>query len=134
MPTVTIRKHPTENRIQVEPEVAVLRPNEKLTFKVSGENGFAAGARVKVSFERRYRVIPGLALRRAAGRCGPFACRAQDSRNPEEGKFVFDAAGDFETGAVEDRPWRMLPHMWKYDVSWTGLPDLDPMIKIEGGG
>jgi hypothetical protein len=134
MATVTIRKHPTENRIQVEPELAVLRPNERLTFKVSSENGFAPGTRVKVTFERRYRVVPMLRFARAAARCGPFACRAQDSRNPEEGKFVFNSAGDFETGVVEDRPWAMLPHTWKYDVSWSGLPDLDPMIKIEGGG
>ncbi len=134
MPTVTIRKHPTENRIEVEPEVAVLRPNECLTFKVSSENGFAPGTRVSVNFQKRYRVVPMLAVPRAAKRCGPFARRAEDSRNPEEGKFVFDSAGDFETGAVEDRPWSMLPHTWKYDVSWSGLPDLDPMIKIEGGG
>lgn len=134
MPTVIIRKHPTESRIQVEPEVAVLRPNEKLTFKVSSENGFEPGTKVAVKFQKRYRVVPMLELSRAAARCGPFAHRSQDARNPEEGRFVFDAAGDFETGAVDDRPWAMLPHTWKYDVSWTGLPDLDPMIKIEGGG
>jgi hypothetical protein len=134
MATVTISRHPTENRIQVQPEVAVLRPNERLTFKVSSENGFEPGTRVRVTFQKRYRVLPVLALARSAGRCGPFARCHQDSRNPEEGKFVFDAAGELETGAVEDRPWAMLPHTWKYDVSWTGLPDLDPMIKIEGGG
>jgi hypothetical protein len=133
MATVTIRKHPTESRIEVQPEIAVLRPNERLTFKVSSENGFPPGTKVSVKFQKGYRVLPVLAVRRGASRCGPFAHRHQDSRNPEEGRFVFDAAGDFETGAVEDRPWTMLPHTWKYDVSWTGLPDLDPMIKIEGG-
>jgi hypothetical protein len=134
MTTVVIRKHPTENRIEVDPEVAILKPNEKLTFKVSSENGFAPGTKVNVRFHRTYRVVPMLSLARASGRCGPFAHRAQDARNPEEGRFVFESAGDFETGAVEDRPWSMLPRTWKYDVSWTGLPDLDPMIKIEGGG
>ncbi len=134
MPTVIIRKHPTENRIQVEPNVAVLRPNEKLTFKVSSENGFAPGTQVNVKFQKLYRVVPMLELSRASARCGPFAHRAQDARNPEEGRFVFDAAGDFDTGQVEDRPWAMLPHTWKYDVSWSGLPDLDPIVKIEGGG
>jgi hypothetical protein len=134
MPTVVIRKHPRENRIQVEPEVAVLRPNEKLTFKVSSENGFAPGTKVAVKFQRLYRVVPMLAIARAAARCGPFVHRAQDARNPEEGRFVFDAAGEFETGAVDDRPWMMLSHKWKYDVSWTGLPDLDPIVKIERGG
>jgi len=134
MPTVIIRKHPTEMAIQVEPEVAVLRPNEKLTFKVSSENGFEPGTRVAVKFHKLYRVVPMLEFSRVAARCGPFSHRAEDARNPEEGRFVFDAAGDFETGAVEDRPWAMLPHTWKYDVSWSGLPDLDPMIKIERGG
>lgn len=134
MPTVIIGKHPTANAIQVEPEVTVLRPNEKLTFKVSSENGFDAGTHINVKFQKLYRVVPILELSRAAARCGPFAHRAGDARNPEEGRFVFGAAGDFETGPVEDRPWAMLPHTWKYDVSWTGLPDLDPMIKIERGG
>jgi hypothetical protein len=134
MPTVIIRKHPTENRIQVEPAVAVVRPDEKLTFKVSNENGFPTGARVTVKFQKAYRVLPMLEIPRATGRCGPFAHRAQDPRNPEEGRFVFDAAGDYETGPVQDRPWAMLPHTWKYDVSWTGLPDLDPIVKIEKGG
>jgi hypothetical protein len=133
MPTVIIRKHPSKIRIQVEPEVAVLRPDEKLTFKVSSENGFEPGTRVNVKFQKLYRV-PGQEVSRTASRCGPFAHRAQDPRNPEEGRFVFDAAGDFETGAVEDRPQAGQPHTWKYDVSWNGLPDLDPMIKIEGGG
>lgn len=131
MATVTIRKHPTANAIQVDPEIAVLRPNEKLTFKISGENGFEPGTRVTVRFQRAYRV---LAVGRSAARCGPFAHRAQDPRNPEEGRFVYDAAGDFDTGPVEDRPWAMLSHSWKYDVSWTGLPDLDPIVKIERGG
>jgi hypothetical protein len=134
MVTVIIRKHATENRIEVEPEVAVLRPGEKLAFKVSGENGFEPGTRVTVKFQKAYRVLPGLALARSAARCGPFAHRSQDPRNPEEGRFVYDGAGDYETGAVEDRPWAMLPHTWKYDVSWTGLPDLDPIVKIERGG
>jgi len=134
MPTVIIRKHSTENRIQVEPEVAVLRPDERLTFRVSSDSGLQPGTQVTVKFQRRYRVVPMLELSREAARCGPFAHRAQDARNPEEGTFVFDAAGDYETGTVEDRPWAMLPHTWKYDVSWTGLPDLDPMIKIEQGG
>jgi hypothetical protein len=134
MPTVIIRKHPTGNAIQVEPEIAVLRPSEKLTFKVSSENGFEPGTKVKVKFQKLYRVVPKLELSRTSTRCGPFAHRSQDVRNPEEGRFVFDAAGDFDTGPVEDRPWAMLPHTWKYDVSWTGLPDLDPMVKIERGG
>jgi len=134
MATVIIRKHPTENRIQVEPEVAVLKPNEKLTFKVSSENGFEPGTKVSVKFRKIYRVGPVMPLSRAAARCGPFAHCAEDVRNPEEGRFVFDAAGDFETGAVEDRPWWRLPHTWKYDVSWSGLDDLDPIVKIERGG
>jgi len=131
MPTVIIRKHPRESRIQVEPEVAVLRPDEKLTFKVSSENGFEAGTQVAVKFQKRYRAGEHS---KEASRCGPFAHRAKDARNPEEGRFAFDAVGDFETGAVEDRPQARESHTWKYDVSWTGLPDLDPMIKIEGGG
>ena len=134
MPTVTIRKHPTDKAIQVDPEIAVLRPNEKLTFKVSSENGFEPGTKVAVKFQKSYRVVPMLEISRATARCGPFAHRAEDARNPEEGRFVFEAAGDFDTGPVEDRPWAMLAHTWKYDVSWSGLPDLDPMIKIERGG
>lgn len=134
MPTVVIRKHPTESAIQVEPEIAVLRPDEKLTFRVSTESGFGAGTRVTVKFQRLYRVVPMLELSRSAARCGPFAHRAGEARNPEEGMFVFDSAGELETGPVEDRPWAMLPHIWKYDVSWTGLPDLDPIVKIEKGG
>ncbi|MGH9334910.1 MAG: hypothetical protein ACRD21_14315, partial [Vicinamibacteria bacterium] len=119
MATVIIRKHPRENAIQVEPEIAVLKPREKLTFKVSGENGWQPGTKVTVKFQRAYRVIPVLAVRRAATKCGPFALRSGDTRNPEDGKFEFNSAENFETGAVEDLPWPLLPHVWKYDVSWT---------------
>lgn len=132
MPTVIIRKHPTENRIQVEPETAVLKPQENLTFHVAGENGFSPGTEVTVQFRKEY-LTPKMAHPKSTMRCGPFARRSQDPRNPKEGKFVFDSPGDFETGAVKDRP-RTVPHTWKYDVSWTNLPTLDPMIKIEKGG
>jgi hypothetical protein len=74
MPTVIIRKHPTQNAIQVEPEVAVLRPDEKLTFKISSENGFETGTRVGVKFQKRYRVVPMLELSGAAD-AEPFASR-----------------------------------------------------------
>lgn len=132
MPTVIIRKHPTENKIQVEPEVAVLRPNEKLTFQISSANGFAPGTSVTVLFKKEF-LTPKGARPKATTRCGPFARRSQDSRNPKEGKFVFDSPGDFETGVVKDRP-RTVAHTWKYDVEWTGCDLLDPMIKIERGG
>lgn len=132
MATVIIGRHPTENRVEVEPEVAVLRPNERLTFQISSANGFAPGTSVTVQFRKQY--MTSTADRpRAAARCGPFARRARDARNPREGKFVFDSPGDFETGVVNDRP-RTVARTWKYDVQWTGCDLLDPMIKIEKGG
>lgn len=132
MATVIIRKHPTENRIEVDPEIAVLKPDEKLTFRVSSSNGFAPGTNVTVQFRKEY-FTPKAERPRAASQCGPFARRAGEPRNPKQGTFVFDAPGDFETGVVKVRP-RTVPHTWKYDVQWTGCELLDPMIKIEKGG
>jgi hypothetical protein len=130
MPIVTIRKDATQNRIVVDPEEATLKPGETLTFRVVNPTGFAPGTRVAVLFRKEYRT--GNPERpRPANRCGPFARRVREPRNPREGKFVFDSPGDFETGIVNDRP-RTVPHTWKYDVTWGDLT-LDPMIRIEKG-
>jgi hypothetical protein len=134
MPTVVIRKNEQGNGIEVVPEVAVVRADEVLTFEISEENGWDPGTRVTITFAREYRVVPVLSLRRAASRRGPFRMRAGAASNPEEGKFELSAAGKVDAGEVEDVPMALFPRLWKYDVSWTGLPDLDPMIKIEKGG
>jgi hypothetical protein len=132
--SVVIRKHRDKNEIEVVPEVAVVRTGEPLTFEVSKENGWDPGTRVAITFHREYRVGPLVRLRRAAERRGPFRHKKDDAASPEQGKFVVDAAGSVATGEVEDVPMALFPRLWKYDVSWTGLPDLDPMIKIEKGG
>jgi hypothetical protein len=134
MATVVIRKHRDRNEIEVIPETAVVRTDETLTFEVSGENGFEPGTRVAVTFYREYRVLPVLKLRRDAGRRGPFRHKANDPANPEEGKFELTAVGRVDAGVIEDVPMKLFPRLWKYDVSWTGLPLRDPMVKIEKGG
>jgi hypothetical protein len=134
MQTVVIRKRKDKDEIEVVPETAVVRTGETLTFEVSDENGWTSGTRVAITFHREYRVLPVLKLRRGASRRGPFRHKPDDPASPEEGKFVLGAAGTVVTGDADDEPMALFPRLWKYDVSWTGLPDLDPMIKIEKGG
>ena len=133
MPTVTIRKKANANAIEVVRDVVVVRSNEKLTFDVSNENGWQAGTKVTVTFHKEYRAHP-LGNRRKSEHCGPFRKLANSAYNPEEGKFEFTAATEFETGEVQNIPKKFFPRRWKYDVTWTGLPNLDPIVKIEKGG
>ena len=131
MPTVTIRKHPTEDKIEVTPDPLTVKPGDRVTFEVSSANGWKPGTRVTVTFQKRYSV---LGVARNASRRGPFRHRNGEAGNPREGIFDFAAAGEVQAGDIEDSPESSGPHEWKYDVEWTGLPRLDPIVKIEKGG
>lgn len=132
---ITISKHPDKDEIIVDPPSVIVKSIETLTFEISDANGFEKGTEVAVTFAEEYR-LGGTEVRRRgrAGR-GPFRRREGEASNPERGVFRFTDARRFDCGEIDDQPEEGEGHrVWKYDVSWTGLPDLDPRVKIERGG
>lgn len=133
MPTVTISKNVRENCIEVCPKTVVTKRGDTLVFVVVGTEGLRPGEEVRVEFRDSFSVLPPFFFERRADFRGPFEPRPDCKENPEEGVFVFSEPGEFITGAVRDEV-KFLSHYWKYGVKWTGLPDLDPRVKVEKSG